>query len=467
MSTTLKDKCKDFFLSLKSKISSLLKDKTVRVCLGLLLLYLISGYCKWIEIGVSVGALVSMLILPLQSALCIFMFLHSFTLSNIGYNSCFVITFVGFCLILAGKYIWGLKNKKYVFHKKIAILIGVFYLVAALMGVGKPVYYSAFMYLTYLPLIYCILAMRKEFNICEGMNYMFAGLLMSCGVSVVTLILPGFQYYPITQGRFHGFINNTNYVYMRAIFILTYYMYRNLNKKLSNTNFLVILLLCSLIIFATMSKTGILMLGLFIFIYLILCLKSNFKKNIKFVGIFVGCMAIVALISLGYILNTLSRFLEAFNSSNFLNSLLTQRDEIWILYLKAIFSSPFKVLFGHGLLTKQVVVENVFGLTETHNFYIWLLYRFGLAGTIFVGYIIYLIVKEFNPGKPKFIAYLPLIFILLESLCDNTMKYYNIAYFIFAMMILFIDCEKPSNTEIEETTQQDEATTNNDTVKEE
>ena len=47
-----------------------------------------------------------------------------------------------------------------------------------------------------------------------------------------------------------------------------------------------------------------------------------------------------------------------------------------------------------------------------------------------------LFIKLLNKDKPKFIAYLPLIFILLESLCDNTMKCYNITYFIFAFMIL-------------------------------
>ena len=141
-----------------------------------------------------------------------------------------------------------------------------------------------------------------------------------------------------------------------------------------------------------------------------------------------------------------NRFSAAFKSSDFLSTLLTQRDEIWRRYFKAIFSSPWKLLFGHGLLTKQLFIANIFGYTETHNFYIFLLYRFGVIGTVALGYIVYLFIKHLNKETPKFIAYLPLIYLLLVSMCDNTMKMYNISYFIFAFMILFMDCKSKTKT---------------------
>ena len=46
-------------------------------------------------------------------------------------------------------------------------------------------------------------------------------------------------------------------------------------------------------------------------------------------------------------------------------------------------------------------------------------------------------IKNLFYEKPKFIACFPLIFILLESFCDNTFKCYNFTFFIFAVMIMF------------------------------
>ena len=59
-----------------------------------------------------------------------------------------------------------------------------------------------------------------------------------------------------------------------------------------------------------------------------------------------------------------------------------------------------------------------------------------------LGYVVYLMIKEMGHIKPTFIAMLPSLFILLESFCDNTHRCYNITYFIFAFMILFMDQNK-------------------------
>ena len=148
-----------------------------------------------------------------------------------------------------------------------------------------------------------------------------------------------------------------------------------------------------------------------------------------------------------FIMAIFYRFMNDFNSNNLVSSLFTGRNEIWSIYLDKIFSSPIKALFGHGLLRKQLFVGDPYGFgnTETHNFYVWLLYRFGIIGSVFLGYIVYLIIKAINKEKPQFIAYFPLIFVLIESLFDNTMKCYHITYFFFAFMILFMNCKIKTN----------------------
>lgn len=461
---TAKLKTREFFSNLKNNIINIKTNQTVLVCMLLSIIYLTSGYFKWIEIAVSVCALVIMAIIPLQNAFCIFMFLHSFTLSNIGYDSCFMVTQIGICLIMLVKYILGIKKGKFKFYKKIVICIASFISISVLISVFHPFYRGAWLYFAYFAMFYFIFAMRHEFSITQGMNYMFGGLLTSCALALTSLIFPLFQYEVFAGGRFRAFINNTNYLYMRAMFVLAYYMYRYLNKKLSNISFSIIYILLAVITLSTLSKTGIAMLALFTLIFFILFLKQDFKKRIKFVGVIFLAVLGVALLCNNLILIVWKRFETSFKSENFLNSLLTGRDLIWKLYLQAIFKNPFTALFGHGMLTEQIFIASIFGPTETHNFYIFLLYRFGIIGTIALGYIVYLFIKELGYGKPKFIAYLPLIFILIESLCDNTFKCYNISYFLCAIMVLFAELKE--NKKIVETIETKQTTSTDNEIKE-
>lgn len=438
---TTKQKFKDFFLSLKT-------NKTFLVCSLLTILYLISGYWKWLEILVSVCALVFLAILPLQNAFCVFMYLHCFTLSNIGFDSCFMVTLIGFCIILLVKYYLGVKKGHYHVHKKLIALLSYFLIISCCISLLHDFYRGAWLYLTYIPFFYFMFSMKDEFNIAQGMNYMFGGLITSTTLAVSSLILPLFQYNPFIDGRFTAFINHPNYLYMRALFVMTYFMYRFLDKKISNTKFVFCFLICSIITLATLSKTGIGMLLLITIIFVVLFLKQDFKKNIKIVSLFLIFFAIASLVSVKFIVLIVNRFLEDFSANNFWNSLLTGRDEIWLCYLKEIFKNPFNFLFGHGLLAEEVFIPSQKIPRASHNLYIFLLYRFGLVGCVSLGLIIYYAFKTFATNKPKFISYLPLIYLLIESLFDNTFKCYHFTYFAFAVMIMFMEFEhKTTNTE--------------------
>lgn len=311
------------------------------------------------------------------------------------------------------------------------------------MSIGAPRYNMAWYYLIYLPFAYVVFCVKKDLNIRQAINYMFGGLIVSSILAVISLLFVNFQYEIFNvvgeDNRFRAFTNNTNYLYMRALFVLSYYMFQHINKNLSFLKFIFIYLICALISVSTLSKTAIGMLVLISGIYLILLLKQDFKKNIKFVGIIVLIALIFCVVGLKFIMSIWERFSYDFNSANVATSLFTGRNEIWDIYSDAIFNDPLKALFGHGLVTQQLYVSPPygFGRTETHNLYLFLLYRFGIVGTVALGYIIYLFVKESMPAKPKFIAYLPLIFLVVESLFDNTFKVFNFSYFMLTFIILF------------------------------
>ena len=166
--------------------------------------------------------------------------------------------------------------------------------------------------------------------------------------------------------------------------------------------------------------------------------------------IFLSIVILICLIFYDFIFKIISRYLAAFKAEDFIGSLLTGRDEIWKVYLNKCLSNPFRLLFGHGLLAEELIVPALNDTFATHNLYIFMLYRFGIIGIIAFVYLVFVFAKYFFKSKPKLIAYLPLIFMLVESLFDNTFKSYNFTYFVFAVMILLMDSETDNKPQLEE-----------------
>ncbi len=435
------------FQNCKTQILELRENKTFLICAFLCVIYLISGYWKWIEIAVSICAVVFLAILPLQSSFCVFMFLHSFTLSNIGFDSCFMVTLIGYCIILLVKYYQGVKKGKYNFNKKLVCLLASFLSFSIFISCFSGLYRGAWLYLTYVPFFYLIFNMKEEFNIAQGMNFLLGGLLTTSLLAIVTLIFPGFQYEVFMEGRFRAFTNHPNYTYMRALFVVCYYMYRYLNKDLTLFKFGAIYAFCGVITLTTLSKTGIGMLVLMTLIFVVFFLKQDFKKNIKIVGIFGFALLILSLVCYKFIGIIISRFLGDFQSGNFWNSLLTGRDDIWKDYLTAIFEGPIKFLCGHGILAEEVFIHAQGQTRASHNLYIFMLYRFGLIGCILIGWLVWKLLKS-SKLKAQIIAWLPMIFLLIESLFDNTFEWNHFTYFAFAVMILFLGNKKKDSKDI-------------------
>ncbi len=436
MDQRIKDRFSTFFTNLK-KVDSL---RLLSVCASLTLLYFASGYCKWIELAVSLIAIVFMAFLPLQSGLCLFVFLHSFTLSNISYNSCLIFTFIGFVVVLLVRYVIGLKKGTYVLYRKIVFSLSAFFCVSMIISLFKPKYFWSWLYPLYAVLFYLIFAMRKEFKVSQVMNYLFGGILVTCSLGLFSQLLPKYQYDVLYGGdRFMGFFNNPNTLYIRALFALSYYMYRTLNNKLSIWSFGLIYLICALFSILTKSKAGLICLVLLTVAFLILFLIKDFKRNWKYVAIFIVLMGIASLVAWKFVSVAFERLFRGIGNENFLSTFLTGRDQIWKDYFEEIFKNPFNALFGKGVFTQQVFIISQNCFRETHSLYIFLLHRFGILGTVALGYIIYLFIKELNYSKPKAINFLPLIYILVVSLIANTMKCNNISYFLLAIMILFMD----------------------------
>jgi len=128
----------------------------------------------------------------------------------------------------------------------------------------------------------------------------------------------------------------------------------------------------------------------------------------------------------------------SYDNGNFISSLLTDRDKIWIVYVKQWCKSPLTFLFGNGLLTAEPYVESLEMSMASHNLYLFLLYRFGLIGCLILGISVILMVIKSSKNKQLYISgFLPILWIIIQSFCDNTFKVFNFMFLIMPFFILF------------------------------
>ena len=429
------------------KLKQFFSNKTIVFCLIFTILFLLAGYVKWFEIAQGIISILAFIILPVQSAFSFFLYLHCFTYSAFGarYPISFIILFAVFVIILLVKYCIGLKKNRYHFYKPIVLAISIFVIFYVLISFAYDIYFEAFCYIGYFILAYLFLAMRGEFDIRQAMKYLTASLIISCTLSLIALGLPNYDHEVLYgSSRFNAFSHHPNYLYMVALFVLTYFFYRYLTHNLKTTKFVILYVVCATIVLSTLSKTGIVLLALFSILFFVLLLRENFKKRIIIVLIILLIMTVIALICHKFVFALIDRFVV--NNGDIVNSLLTGRDEIWLEYLKESVKNPLTFLFGHGLVAQEVYIPSQQMTRASHNLYLFLLYRFGLIGLLALIFIVTLFIKNLNKERPKFLASLSLIWYLIESLCDNTFKPYNFMLMILSIMILFMDTKEKSSS---------------------
>lgn len=214
--------------------------------------------------------------------------------------------------------------------------------------------------------------------------------------------------------RFSAYFHNVNslglYCSLCQACILALFLTNNLNFKKWSW----LLLTITLIGFSTFSKSFILITIITYGIAITLAfIKSKNKKSFVKLAI-VGTISIVllALIFNNYLISIFKRFYVGDNYGGGLNTVTTGRLEIWKLYLKHIFSSPKYILLGCG------VTSGFVGIFTPHNFYIALLYKFGVIGILAIIIILIFIFKQNKPTK-NIHYYLPLIILLINIFFED------------------------------------------------
>ena len=178
-----------------------------------------------------------------------------------------------------------------------------------------------------------------------------------------------------------------------------------------------LLLLFFVNLFFTMSRTGILAVGIFVFIYFLLTDKLN--KKTKFILLVLG---IICLVGMVYVINevnpTLIQKLVRFERIKDLSG----RTDIWARGINLLKESPINMFFGVGRFqgTELLKFEKK-SFSQFHNIYIDSLITGGIMELLFILYIYAVVIKN-----------------VLKSDIDRKYKNLYLAMFItFAIYICF------------------------------
>ncbi len=410
-------------------------------CAVLAFLYVIGGFVPYMGIALTVVATIMFLCLPMQQSLCIFLFLHSYTHNRgIKYGVYLLAIFICFVVATLIKYCIGLVKKKYKINNKLFTTLAVFLIFYLIISFFQEKLSNVW-FLAYFPLIYLLYEMRGELNIAQAINYLLGGFLSSAVLALIVYLIPHCNYVIFTGGRFRAFSAHQNHVHMKGLFLIAYYIYRFLNKKLSTLKFVFTYLICSVITLACLSKTGILLLAFFTLLLVVLYLKEDFKKKIKYVTVF-GIIVLVAAVACHSIIwSILQRFVAG--EGSLVSRIFTGRVDIWGDYWTSITENPFVFLFGHGIISVDVYINAQQIIRASHNLFLFMLHKFGLLGCIAIIVAVVYFIRAAGNKKPRFISYLPLIWVILVGMSENVFNYYGVMMIFLSFMVLFMD-EKES-----------------------
>ena len=232
----------------------------------------------------------------------------------------------------------------------------------------------------------------EEKHISHFMNAIVIFGVLSCTNNMILYFNEILQTLGLQKGAFmvniKSFFANRNQFafFMYVTMIADLFMILKENKLIHK----LLLVLFFVNLFFTMSRTGILAVGIFTFIYFLLTDKLN--KKTKFILLVIGIICLVGMI---YVINkvnpTLVQKLVRFERIKDLSG----RTDIWARGINLLKESPINMLFGVGRFqgTELLKFEKK-SFSQFHNIYIDSLITGGIMELVFVLYIYWSVIRK-------------------------------------------------------------------------
>lgn len=213
--------------------------------------------------------------------------------------------------------------------------------------------------------------------------------------------------YNSSNYRFSGLTGDPNHNSLYIVIAISLNLIYS--QKTKRKTIFIHIMNCIMAFFGLVGQSKTFLLALIIGFFVIMLDMAKDKKNLSTVLIVSSATIVCGMflfISIPFLSNVLLRFINIDTRVGFLESITTQRLHIWKNYLSYISSDPLRIVFGHGVWPTEKLFD-----WDYHNFYIQIIWEFGLFGTFaFFGYMF----KSVKPTfKEKKISYtLPIIMLV-------------------------------------------------------
>ena len=404
----------------------------------------------------SVIVVLFMVFCSLEEQICMIMYLAVFS----GKSPIYIVSIL-FCFVtLAVKYVFEAIKKEKPVLKPQLILTSVIVIIFSIVHykVSTEGFYNWAMFVCLIFFTYFAVIYYKEISVDKAFKTLILAIFISAALGVLgyfTGWVKAVYYYDDIVHRLRLFTLNVNHLAMFCMFSISYLFVKMMQKDFANGDFkflkdktfwfrIVCVIALMVIGLFTMSKAFLLALALAV-LYLLVVIIVKFKlKSLWFVLALVCASVPLCFIFKDYISSILSRFVAYEGYGKLLSKMTTGRSEIWSMYLKDFSSSAWKIIFGVGLLTTDLIAKG------PHNVFIYLLYRLGIVGVMLVVALVVLYIRQ---GKSKLkinlsnvLLFAVYMFFALEELVFSDRFF---LFLVFGVMLL-LKPEKESELNHEE-----------------
>lgn len=217
------------------------------------------------------------------------------------------------------------------------------------------------------------------------------------------------------------FANRNQFAFFLYISIIsTFFVLQNLNKKIYK--FILAIFFINLVL--TMSRTGILVVLIFIFLMFLSSNKVSKKSKIFIMLNFVVILVVAFTIIIMFFPEVWNKLNSMFFRIEHVKN-LSGRTDIWSVGINLLIQNPINFLFGVGRFNSTSLLHFATKtFTQFHNIYLDILLTSGLIGLVYFSFIYYNVIRK----------------IIKSNLSKNLKRTYICMYITYGIYILFESC---------------------------
>lgn len=372
-------------------------------------------------------------------------------------------------LCTAIRYILDLKRKSKPFYAKPFILTTVFLIIFTLIHgqVDIEGFFNWALVFCLFYFIYFVYIYHKEIDVKKCFNYLIFAVIFSCVLASIAyptgLIERVFFIDSVDIKRLRLFTRNSNHLAITCLFAIAFYIYDIINDVMKDAHDLQFLkqkhfwidfakiVLCFIVGILTMSKAFLVMICFFAVYFLAYLIYKVKLKSLFIIIPILLILVVLCFVFKDFVKTLIYRFVAYTNLESKISQIFTGRTDIWETYRDSIRGSIIHMLFGVGLLTKDIV--NI----GPHNVLIYFIHRVGFVGFIMICVIMYFYFKSAK-SKIKITYKNSLLFVSFLILAIEEMIFSDrfFLFLVFGILLMIVPKEQIQNNGENQTSQNNE-----------